>query len=126
MLLILMPVMLLAGQEPFLAFWLPVTASFSMYPLLKKDGLCLAYAATLALWIFAQPTLPGLTENSNQVFLTAFRAQSTEHHGKNKMICDSKEFAQLFLSFQLCVWLFGMYGGPFLTLGHGSAGPQSW
>ena len=57
-LLILLPVTLLAGHEPELAYWLPVVASFSMYPLLKKDGLCLAYAAVLLLWFNLWPTWP--------------------------------------------------------------------
>ena len=54
-LLVLLPVTLLAGYEPELAYWLPLVASFSMYPLLKKDGLCLAYAAVLLLWLTLWP-----------------------------------------------------------------------
>ena len=50
MLLPLLPVTLLALEEPLLATWLPAAASVSMFPLLKKDGLSLAYAAMLLLW----------------------------------------------------------------------------
>ena len=49
-LLPLLPVTLLADRHPVLALWLPAVATFSMYPLLKKDGLSLAYAACLLAW----------------------------------------------------------------------------
>ena len=49
-LLPLMPLCLLAPSEPLLAAWLPAVATFSMFPLLKKDGLGLCYAALLLLW----------------------------------------------------------------------------
>ncbi len=55
-LLALLPVTLLAPELPALAAWLPAVAAFSMYPLLKKDGLSLAYVALLLLW--AAFTLP--------------------------------------------------------------------
>ena len=42
---------LLADQEPYLAAALPAVASFSMYPLLKKDGLGVAYAGALLCWV---------------------------------------------------------------------------
>ena len=50
MLLPLLPVTLLALEEPLLTSWLPAAATFSIFPLLKKDGLSLAYAAMLLLW----------------------------------------------------------------------------
>ena len=49
-LLPLMPVMLMGPDQPILSRWLPAVACFSMYPLLKKDGLTLAYIALLLLW----------------------------------------------------------------------------
>jgi hypothetical protein len=49
-LLPLMPLSLLATAEPLLLAWLPAVATFSMYPLLKKDGLLLCYIALLLLW----------------------------------------------------------------------------
>ena len=49
-LLPLMPVLLVSPQQPLPAAWLPAVATFSMYPLLAKDGLELAYAACLLLW----------------------------------------------------------------------------
>lgn len=49
-LLALLPVTLLAFEEPVVAAWLPVWATVSMYPLLKKDGLSTAYLACLFLW----------------------------------------------------------------------------
>jgi alpha-1,3-glucosyltransferase len=55
-LLPLLPVTLLAPDVPALAAWLPAVAAFSMYPLLKKDGLSLAYGALLLFW--AAFTLP--------------------------------------------------------------------
>lgn len=50
-LLALLPVTLLACEEPVVAAWLPVWATISMYPLLKKDGLSTAYVGCLFLWI---------------------------------------------------------------------------
>ena len=49
-LLPLLPVTMLAGREPYLAAALPLVASFSMFPLLKKDGLAVAYAGANLLW----------------------------------------------------------------------------
>lgn len=50
-LLALLPVTLLALDQPVVAAWLPVWAALSMYPLLKKDGLSIAYLACLLLWL---------------------------------------------------------------------------
>ncbi|CAL8467236.1 g6772 [Coccomyxa elongata] len=55
-LLPLLPVTLLAPDLPVLASWMPAVATFSMYPLLKKDGLSLAYVGLLLFW--AAFTLP--------------------------------------------------------------------
>ena len=49
-LLPLLPATLLAGLEPGLAAWLPALACFSMWPLLRRDGLGLAYGACLLGW----------------------------------------------------------------------------
>ena len=46
-----MPVMLLGPDLPVTSRWLPAVAAFSMYPLLKKDGLMLTYTALLMLWV---------------------------------------------------------------------------
>ncbi|MEW5314008.1 MAG: hypothetical protein WDW38_005537 [Sanguina aurantia] len=55
-LLPLLPVMMLAPWEPCLATWLPLIASFSMYPLLERDGLALTYLACCLLYTaFAWP-----------------------------------------------------------------------
>jgi len=50
-LLALLPVTLLGFDQPVVAAWLPVWAALSMYPLLKKDGLSIAYLACLLLWL---------------------------------------------------------------------------
>ena len=50
MLLPLLPLLLASHKHPRLACWLPAVACFSMYPLLAKDGLQLAYGACLLLW----------------------------------------------------------------------------
>ena len=55
-LLPLLPVTLLAPDLPVLASWLPAVAAFSMYPLLERDGLSLAYVGLLLFW--AAFTLP--------------------------------------------------------------------
>lgn len=49
-LLPLLPVTLLAPEVPRAAAWLVPVATFSMFPLLKRDGLQAAYAACLLLW----------------------------------------------------------------------------
>ena len=41
----LLPVTLLAGRHPALATWFSTVACFSMFPLLQRDGLAVAYAA---------------------------------------------------------------------------------
>lgn len=48
--------MMLAPWEPCLATWLPLIASFSMFPLLERDGLALTYLAACLLYTaFAWP-----------------------------------------------------------------------
>ncbi|GMH35336.1 hypothetical protein BSKO_03204 [Bryopsis sp. KO-2023] len=49
-LLALLPITMLAVDEPHLAQWLPIVASFSMYPLLERDGLILQYFAMIILY----------------------------------------------------------------------------
>ncbi|KAF5828838.1 ALG6, ALG8 glycosyltransferase family-domain-containing protein [Dunaliella salina] len=49
-LLPLLPVTLLAGYLPTACLWFVPAAMVSMYPLLKRDGLSLPYAALLLLW----------------------------------------------------------------------------
>ena len=58
-LLALMPVTLLALDQPMIAAWLPFWSTLSMFPLLKKDGLSTAYSACLLLWLAIAP--PPLT-----------------------------------------------------------------
>lgn len=45
-LLPLLPATLLLGREPLAATWFTTVAAFSMFPLLEKDGLTIAYWAT--------------------------------------------------------------------------------
>ena len=49
-LLPVLPVALLAPHLPHPAAWLPPLAAFSMFPLLKRDGLQVAYFAFLLFW----------------------------------------------------------------------------
>lgn len=72
MLLVLLPVSLLADHEPEAAYWLPIVASLSMYPLLKKDGLCLAYAAILLAWLNLWPTWREAFVKHSEVGLMTF------------------------------------------------------
>ncbi len=58
-LLPLLPLLLLADAEPELALWGPLVAAFSMYPLLQRDGLAVAYAACCVLHL---TVLPGLLD----------------------------------------------------------------
>ena len=51
----LLPASLLGFEEPVLAGWLPVWGALGMFPLLKKDGLGLAYVACLVLWLAVAP-----------------------------------------------------------------------
>lgn len=73
-LLTLLPVTLLAFEEPVVAAWLPVWATISMYPLLKKDGLSMAYVACLLLW-FAIVSGVDYTANTT----TAHANSSSDH-----------------------------------------------
>lgn len=58
-LLPLLPVTLLAASEPLLAAALPLLAAFSMWPLLSRDGLVIAYIAMIILFApFVYQQLP--------------------------------------------------------------------
>lgn len=71
-LLPLLPVMMLAPWEPRLATWLPLIASFSMYPLLERDGLTLTYFACCLLYLaFAWPGFAQLATAADSTTTTA-------------------------------------------------------
>ena len=62
----LLPISLLAMDFPLLAAWFPAVASFSMFPLLKKDQLRLAYIGCLMIWAaVAVPDLPSSSTSSS-------------------------------------------------------------
>lgn len=50
-LLPLLPASLLAAEEPFLFSWLTQSALLSMFPLIVRDGLVVAYLASFALFV---------------------------------------------------------------------------
>lgn len=50
-LLPLLPLTMLAAQFPGTALWLPLLGAFSMYPLLIRDGVGVAYAAACTLYL---------------------------------------------------------------------------
>ncbi|GLC53216.1 hypothetical protein PLESTB_000720700 [Pleodorina starrii] len=58
-LLPLLPITLMAGEEPLLAAWLPLAAALSMFPLLERDGVALPYAALCVAYgaVMAGPAL---------------------------------------------------------------------
>lgn len=62
--LALLPASLLAFEDPALAGWLPVWGTLGMFPLLKKDGLAIAYLACLLLWLCIAPSPEGLSTGS--------------------------------------------------------------
>ncbi|KAL3139491.1 hypothetical protein ABBQ38_003815 [Trebouxia sp. C0009 RCD-2024] len=64
-LLPLLPVSLLAFEESVVAARLPVWATISMYPLLKKDGLSIAYLASLILWFAVAPGIVAKSNNTH-------------------------------------------------------------
>lgn len=79
-LLPLMPVMLLGPDLPIVSRWLPPVACFSMYPLLKKDGLTLAYIALMLLW--GAMTWPAMGEERTQQQTGASSEQRQERESE--------------------------------------------
>lgn len=49
-LLPLLPISMLAVQEPEVVFWMPLVSAFSMFPLLVRDGAAHAYAGLLLVY----------------------------------------------------------------------------
>lgn len=79
-LLALLPVTLLALHEPAVAAWLPVWSTLSLYPLLKKDGLSIAYLACLLLWLAVAPPpsiLKGDMSSTQQLSQAARQVKGT-------------------------------------------------
>lgn len=66
-----LPVTLLAASEPELAAALPILAVFSMWPLLKKDGLGLAYVAVAAFFV-------SISKQTSAATVTTFGRTSVE------------------------------------------------
>jgi alpha-1,3-glucosyltransferase len=56
----LVPLALLADAFPRTALWMSLTATFSLYPLLAREGLTLAYVALLLVHIVVADTVLGL------------------------------------------------------------------
>jgi alpha-1,3-glucosyltransferase len=81
-LLPLLPVTLLADSEPGLASWMPVVAAFSMYPLLRKDGLSVAYLGALLIW--AALTLPASDEPRDSAPERPKRAPAKKAGGRRR------------------------------------------
>ncbi len=79
-LLPLMPVMLLGPDQAILSRWLPPVACFSMYPLLKKDGLTLAYIALMLLW--GAMTWPAVGEERKEYQTVASRNPEQERESE--------------------------------------------
>lgn len=48
---------MLAAHEADSAIWGPVVAAFSMYPLLVRDGVAMAYLATIVLYVLTTTSL---------------------------------------------------------------------
>jgi alpha-1,3-glucosyltransferase len=46
----LLPITALAAWEPAVALWAPLLASFSMFPLLERDGIAMAYGACILIY----------------------------------------------------------------------------
>ena len=49
----LTPLSFLVNDDPLFVGWMSLVGAFSMYPLLQRDGLALAYAATLLIFAAA-------------------------------------------------------------------------
>ena len=80
-LLPLLPITLLADTEPFLTAVLPPIAAFSMWPLLSRDGLQLAYLATVLLFaaVVATPAAAGGGRG-------VLRADDTQHAANSSKV----------------------------------------
>ena len=94
-LLALLPVTLLAFEEPVVAAWLPVWASISMYPLLKKDGLSIAYVACLSLWFAIASGIDNKSRNTHASDSSSSRI-STGNNGAAEGGIKGKAMSQVF------------------------------
>lgn len=61
----MLPITMLAAEHPALARWMAVIAPFSMFPLLKKDGLTMAYCVVTACCATVIGSLQRLPEDSS-------------------------------------------------------------
>ena len=79
--LALLPATLLAFEEPDLAAWLPVWGTLGMFPLLRKDGLSIAYIACLLLWLCVAPPPNVLVPvRSADLIIEDEGQQNVQHH----------------------------------------------
>lgn len=65
-LLALLPVSFLALDEQAVGKWLPAFGAFAMFPLLKKDGLGVAYLGVLLIWASITLTTQQSTANGSR------------------------------------------------------------
>ena len=81
----LLPISLLAMSHPLLAAWFPAMAAFSMYPLLQKDELRLAYIGCLTIW--AAVAAPDASRKA-PVVIHSRQAKGSHAHGeKQRGVC---------------------------------------
>lgn len=77
----LLPISMLAADEPR-AFFLAVdVACFSMFPLLKKDELVLAFFVLLGFWNWSVGRMPGLPRGDPVSLVIAVSCAGTESNG---------------------------------------------
>ncbi|XP_075143838.1 dolichyl pyrophosphate Man9GlcNAc2 alpha-1,3-glucosyltransferase [Leptodactylus fuscus] len=61
-----LPACLLLSELPLMATWLLVTSTFSMLPLLQKDGLVMAYMITTLIFLLASATFLSFHEKTSE------------------------------------------------------------
>ncbi|XP_058452806.1 probable dolichyl pyrophosphate Man9GlcNAc2 alpha-1,3-glucosyltransferase [Malaya genurostris] len=87
-LIVTLPIMLIFQLYPIPCFWFLQIATFSMIPLLHKDGLLVAYVALTAFTLILLKTVLFVKNNfkspKNVIFLDMFNVQSLSKNNKGK------------------------------------------
>lgn len=93
----LLPISLLAGTELELFFWIVDVASFSMFPLLKKDGLAMVYWILLGGWNYFLRPRRRWTGSVAQIVVAASYAGMGIVHLADAFLIPPARFPDLFV-----------------------------
>lgn len=110
-LLVAIPVALHFPEDPFMCFWFLIVSTFSMLPLLLKDGLLIPFLATIVIYTSFYSICLKLSQ-PNSGYFSIFNANRVY-----KIVQPNKKDTSPFLTFLSLIFVISVVGMILLTVG---------